>query len=125
MNLPEKLTDSRRTKKLYYIIAAVAFVAILPIIVGSDYIVNHVITLMIIFSIYASSWNLLASSGQGSLGHALFLGIGGFASAMIGGTIATGLAAFMGLDRLPIGALSVTIQVLVMVLGGLISAGIG
>jgi branched-chain amino acid transport system permease protein len=44
---------------------------------------------------------------------------------MIGGTIATGLAAFMGVDRLPIGAVSVTVQVLVMVLGGLISAGIG
>jgi branched-chain amino acid transport system permease protein len=38
---------------------------------------------MIIFTIYASSWNLLASSGQGSLGHAAFLGIGGFASALI------------------------------------------
>jgi branched-chain amino acid transport system permease protein len=51
--------------------------------VRSEYVVGHVFTAMLIFAVYASSWNLLAYSGQGSLGHAAFLGIGGFASALL------------------------------------------
>jgi branched-chain amino acid transport system permease protein len=70
------------SQKLYYILAALAFVAVVPLFL-SDYVISEVLTPMIIFTIYASSWNLLASSGQGSLGHAAFLGIGGFASALI------------------------------------------
>jgi branched-chain amino acid transport system permease protein len=61
---------------------------------------------MIIFAIYASSWNLLAYSGQGSLGHAAFLGIGGFASAL--------LATKLGLP-----------PIIGLFVGGLFSAGIG
>jgi branched-chain amino acid transport system permease protein len=61
---------------------------------------------MIIFALYASSWNLLAYSGQGSLGHAAFLGIGGFASALV--AIRLGVPPIVGLF-----------------IGGLISAGIG
>jgi branched-chain amino acid transport system permease protein len=61
---------------------------------------------MIIFAIYASSWNLLAYSGQGSLGHAAFLGIGGFASALL--AVKSGLPIVVGL-----------------LLGSLLSAGIG
>ena len=38
---------------------------------------------MLIFIIFASAWNLLAYSGQGSLGHAAFLGIGAYASTLI------------------------------------------
>jgi len=72
-----------RSKKLYYALAAVAIISVLPLFVRSEYVVGHVFTVMIIFAIYASSWNLLAYSGQGSLGHAAFLGIGGFASALL------------------------------------------
>jgi branched-chain amino acid transport system permease protein len=61
---------------------------------------------MVISALYASSWNLLAYSGQASLGHAAFLGIGGFASALL--TIRLGLPPIVGLF-----------------LGGLLSAGIG
>jgi branched-chain amino acid transport system permease protein len=61
---------------------------------------------MIIFALYASSWNLLAYSGQGSLGHAAFLGIGGFASAL--------LATKLGVP-----------PVVGLFVGGLLSAGIG
>jgi branched-chain amino acid transport system permease protein len=42
-----------------------------------------VLILMLIFIIYSSAWNLLAISGQGSLGHAAFFGIGGYASAIL------------------------------------------
>ena len=38
---------------------------------------------MLISIIFASAWNLLASSGQASLGHAAFLGIGAYASTLI------------------------------------------
>jgi branched-chain amino acid transport system permease protein len=38
---------------------------------------------VLISIIYASSWNLLAFSGQGSLGHAAFFGIGAYTSAIL------------------------------------------
>ena len=95
-----------RLRKFQYALAIVALVAFLPFFVRSEYIINHVFTVMIIFALYASSWNLLAFSGQGSLGHAAFLGIGGFASALI--AIKMGLPPIVGLF-----------------LGSLIAAGIG
>src|SRR3990170_1397701 len=100
------LESSLRSRKFYYALAAIAFVAVLPLLVRSEYIIGQVFTWMIIFAIYASSWNLLAYSGQGSLGHAAFLGIGGFASALL--VVKSGLPPAIGL-----------------LLGGLLSAGIG
>jgi branched-chain amino acid transport system permease protein len=58
------------------------FALVFPLGYGSPYILNTLI-IMLIFMIYASAWNLLALSGQGSLGHAAFFGIGGYASAII------------------------------------------
>lgn len=95
-----------RSKKFYSVLITLALLAALPLFVRSDYIIGQVFTMMIVFSLYAASWNLLASSGQGSLGHAAFLGIGGFASALI--AIRTGLPPIVGLF-----------------LGSLLSAGIG
>jgi branched-chain amino acid transport system permease protein len=95
MDIKTELTDSFRSRKLYYALAAVAFVAVLPVFVRSEYVVGQVITVMVIFAIYASSWNLLAYSGQGSLGHAAFLGIGGFASALF--AIKIGLPPIVGI----------------------------
>jgi branched-chain amino acid transport system permease protein len=106
MDLKRTLTKPFRSRKSYYFLAAVAIAAILPLFVRSQYIIGQVFTLMIIFAIYASSWNLLAYSGQGSLGHAAFLGIGGFASAL----------AFIKLGLHP---------VIGLLLGSLISTGIG
>jgi branched-chain amino acid transport system permease protein len=97
---------SLRLRKVQFAIAALAFVAVLPLFVRSEYIVGQVFTSMIIFALYASSWNLLAYSGQGSLGHAAFLGIGGFASAL--------LATKLGVP-----------PVVGLFVGGLLSAGIG
>jgi branched-chain amino acid transport system permease protein len=99
------LVTSLRLRKVQYAITGLAFVAALPL-VTSEYLVGQVFTDMIIFALYASSWNLLAYSGQGSLGHAAFLGIGGFSAAL--------LATKLGLP--PIVGLFV---------GGLIAAGIG
>jgi branched-chain amino acid transport system permease protein len=106
MKSNSNFANTLRSRKLQFAIAAVAFVAILPLIVKSEYIVGNVLTLMIIFAIYASSWNLLAYSGQGSLGHAAFLGIGGFASALFATKL--GLSPIIGIF-----------------VGGLISAGVG
>ncbi|MGD1004868.1 MAG: branched-chain amino acid ABC transporter permease [Methanoregulaceae archaeon] len=61
-------------------VIAVAMVA--PFLSGNLYLLN-ILTLMLIFIIFASAWNLLAYSGQGSLGHAAFFGIGAYASTLI------------------------------------------
>jgi branched-chain amino acid transport system permease protein len=67
-----------------YIIAAVLGIAVLaPFLLSDNLFVLNLITLMLISIIFASAWNLLAYSGQGSLGHAAFLGIGAYASTLI------------------------------------------
>ncbi|MEJ5328045.1 MAG: branched-chain amino acid ABC transporter permease [Candidatus Bathyarchaeia archaeon] len=100
-----EVADFYRSQKLYPVIITLIIAAIMPFFVSS-YVISEVLTPMIIFAIYASSWNLLASSGQGSLGHAAFLGIGGFTSALL--TIKLGLPSIASLF-----------------LGSLISAAIG
>jgi len=61
-------------------VLAIAVVA--PFLLSNLYILN-LLSLMLIFIIFASAWNLLAYSGQGSLGHAAFFGIGAYASTVI------------------------------------------
>ena len=63
-------------------LVTIAVSLVIPLILSDNYMLQ-LLTLIIIFTIYASSWNLLASSGQGSLGHAAFLGIGGFTSSLL------------------------------------------
>ncbi len=70
----------RMTK--YGIIALLVISAAIPFITDSMFILN-LLVLMLIFIIFASAWNLLAYSGQGSLGHAAFFGIGAYASTLI------------------------------------------
>ncbi len=66
----------------YGIIATLAIAIALPFLTDSMFILN-LLVLMLIFIIFASAWNLLAYSGQGSLGHAAFFGIGAYASTLI------------------------------------------
>jgi branched-chain amino acid transport system permease protein len=106
MDFKGKLMKIIQSRKFLYVTVGVAFLAILPLIFKSEYLIGNVFTLMIIFALYASSWNLLAYSGQGSLGHAAFLGIGGFASAL--------LATKLGFP-----------PIIGLFVGGLFSAGIG
>ncbi len=106
MSFKTELTKAIRSRKFLYAIIAIVFVAILPLFVRGEYIIGNVLTAMLIFAIYASSWNLLAYSGQGSLGHAAFLGIGSFASAL--------LATKLGVP-----------PIIGLFIGGLFSAGIG
>ena len=105
MNIKTEFTELFHSRKFQYTLLVIAFAAVIPIFV-SEYAVSHIFTMMLIFAVYASSWNLLAYSGQGSLGHAAFLGVGGFASALL--AVSSGVPPIVGLF-----------------MGGLFSAAIG
>ena len=66
----------------YGTILALVIALAIPFLTDSMFILN-LLVLMLIFIIFASAWNLLAFSGQGSLGHAAFFGIGAYASTLI------------------------------------------
>jgi len=75
--------EVRREDMTKYGLGAVLLIAaLLPFLSDSMFLLNLVV-LMLIFIIFASAWNLLAYSGQGSLGHAAFFGIGAYASTLI------------------------------------------
>lgn len=63
-------------------LAVLAAAVVIPVLTDSMFIINLMV-LMLIFIIFASAWNLLAFSGQGSLGHAAFFGIGAYGSTLI------------------------------------------
>lgn len=62
---------------------AIAIAFLLPLVIGSNLYFLTILILMVIFIIYASAWNFLTFSGQGSLGHAAFLGLGGYAASLL------------------------------------------
>lgn len=124
MTLQKKLNFFLGSKGFLVLVALFAVLALIPIFVTDTFFL-YIFTLIFIFSIYAASWNFLANSGQGSLGHAAFLGIGGFASAIIGSRIANALIQMWGANAVSLGAATLAIQVLVILIGGLLSAGIG
>jgi branched-chain amino acid transport system permease protein len=79
-------------------LAALAIALLLPLVVGESPYLMKVLIIMIIFIIYTHAWNLLAYSGQASLGHAAFFGIGGYASALLAAKLGTSpfLTIFIG-----------------------------
>lgn len=83
-------------KKIVYVTTAIIACAI-PFLTQSPYVIK-VLTIMLIFIMYSSAWNLLAYSGQASLGHAAFFGLGGYASALISKSLALSpiVAVFLG-----------------------------
>jgi len=83
-------------KKIVYVTPAIIACAI-PFLTQSPYVIK-VLTIMLIFIMYSSAWNLLAYSGQASLGHAAFFGLGGYASALISKSLALSpiVAVFLG-----------------------------
>jgi branched-chain amino acid transport system permease protein len=76
----------------YGIIAILVIALALPFLTDSMFILN-LLVLMLIMIIFASAWNLLAYSGQGSLGHAAFFGIGAYASTLI--AVKSGISPFI------------------------------
>ncbi len=85
-----KVSRDELTK--YGLAGTLVIAAALPFLSDSMYILN-LLTLMLIFIIFASAWNLLAFSGQGSLGHAAFFGIGAYASTLI--AVQSGISPFV------------------------------
>ena len=120
----QKLTGFLRSRGLQIFLASFVILALMPLLVRDSFFL-FVFTLIFIYAIYAASWNFLANSGQGSLGHAVFLGIGGFASAIVGTRLSLAIVTALKVSSIPIGPLSVLLQVSVLLLGGLLSAGIG
>ncbi|MEM2106685.1 MAG: branched-chain amino acid ABC transporter permease [Candidatus Bathyarchaeia archaeon] len=70
------------TPKVSASILVLIIVSIIPILQPSEYVL-HILILMGIYTIYSSSWNLLAYTGQASLGHSAFLGLGGYTSSLL------------------------------------------
>ncbi len=69
--------------KTYLEVISLLIAFLIPLIFGINQYLLTVLIIMLIFIIYSSAWNLLAFSGQVSLGHAAFFGIGGYASAIM------------------------------------------
>lgn len=63
-------------KQSIFLAGVAALLALLPLVIKSDYILN-LIFVVILYSILAQSWNIFGGyCGQISLGHAAFFGIG-------------------------------------------------
>ncbi|MGC9443519.1 MAG: branched-chain amino acid ABC transporter permease [Candidatus Methanospirareceae archaeon] len=87
-------------------LGALILALLIPFLVGINTYILTVLIIMFVFIMYASAWNLLTVSGQGSLGHAAFFGIGGYVSAIVANSLG-----------LPLGA--------TILVGGLFAAVIG
>jgi branched-chain amino acid transport system permease protein len=124
MPITQSLNTFLRSKGFLFLVAFFAIMGLIPVFIRDNYFLT-VLTLIVIFAIYAASWNFLANSGQGSLGHAVFLGIGGFSSAIIGSSIYDAAANSMGAPQMSVGPLSVALQILAILVGGLFSAVVG
>lgn len=108
--MEKKIITHLLSPKGYMVMLLIVVMACIPIFIREIYIL-HLMALIGIYTIYSSSWNLLAYSGQASLGHAAFLGIGGFAatllavyfgvppwlSLLVGGAFASGMGFLVGL----------------------------
>lgn len=73
----------RRTIQLLFTILLIVLLAALPFVIEKDSIINLVI-LIFLYVTLASSWNILGGyTGQTSLGHAAFFGIGSLVTRML------------------------------------------
>ncbi|HTY75360.1 MAG TPA: branched-chain amino acid ABC transporter permease [Candidatus Nanoarchaeia archaeon] len=81
MEVVDSLKQLMQSRRVLLLVASLLVAFALPFVFSGSFFV-YVLTLIVIFTLYASSWNILAYSGQGSLGHAVFLGLGGFTSAL-------------------------------------------
>lgn len=78
----------------------------IPVLIGVNFFLLNILIIMLVFIIFSSAWNLLTYSGQASLGHAAFFGIGAYVSTL--------LAVKMGVP-VPLG----------VILSGCLTAGLG
>jgi branched-chain amino acid transport system permease protein len=83
IDMDKTLGIGSKKARTYGIILLLIIAAVIPWLFGLNLYILTLLVLMVIFIIYASSWNFLTYTGQGSLGHAAFFGLGGYASAII------------------------------------------
>jgi len=70
-------------KKHLYPLILLAFLALLPLAVKSNYFL-HLMILFLLWVVIGSAWNLLAGyTGQVSFGHAAFFGVGAYAAGLL------------------------------------------
>lgn len=81
--------------KLSISLIAVILAVLYPVLTGASLYTLTLMIIMLVFIIYASSWNFLIYTGQGSLGHAAFFGIGAYASTLI--AVTYGLPPFLSI----------------------------
>jgi branched-chain amino acid transport system permease protein len=80
---PDATTDVRRRNQLLLAAPIFAGVALLPLAVRDVYLQN-VLILTLMFAALSQSWNILGGyCGQISLGHALYFGIGAYATSVL------------------------------------------
>lgn len=69
--------------RAYLPLAALAFLATIPLITSNSYIVN-LLTVVLLFAMLAEAWNILGGlAGQFSIGHAAFFGLGAYTSTLL------------------------------------------
>ena len=70
-------------KKYLYPLILLAFLALLPLAVESNYFL-HLMILFLLWIVIGSSWNILAGyTGQVSFGHAAFFGVGAYTAGLL------------------------------------------
>jgi len=70
-------------KKYLYPLILLAFLALLPLAVESNYFL-HLMILFLLWVVIGSSWNILAGyTGQVSFGHAAFFGVGAYTAGLL------------------------------------------
>ena len=68
--------------KSYLIAALIVAIALIPLVVSDSYLL-HLFCMTMIYVMFASSYNILLSTGQLSLGHNAFFGIGAYTSGIL------------------------------------------
>lgn len=69
-------------KRIFLTVLAIAVLILVPLVLNQSFI-NHVMTMMCIWSIVGMGWNLIGGyAGQVSNGHSLFYGFGAYAVAL-------------------------------------------
>ena len=83
----DRLKLERMNPKAFMGVGSLMLAFSIPLILGINTYLLTVLIILLVFIIYSSAWNLLALSGQGSLGHAAFFGLGGYASAIFANSL--------------------------------------
>jgi branched-chain amino acid transport system permease protein len=90
-----KSSNSLRRPKVYIPLLIIAFFAVVPILTANSYIL-HMFILCLFFAAISQAWNILAGlTGQVSIGHAAFFGVGAFSSTVL--LISLGVSPWIGM----------------------------